>query len=109
MLDSPAVQIVLLFGVIIASGLLLTGLNDFIVNSAQRRSSSARWARALKEGQRSGVARSRTMPARSYATVTAVRVPALPKAVAADNRDFKVITVRMRNGASTETELSQAA
>ena len=112
MSTSPAVQIMLLFGVIIASGLLLTLVNDFIVRSVQMRS-KAHGVGFNRTGKCSyGTTYARVVPAKkSYATVTALKVPALPKAevIAAENRDFKVITVRMRNGSSTETKLSQAA
>jgi len=117
MLNSPAVQILLLFGVIITSGLLLTLVNDLITRSpaksAQTRSSSAHGGKVVRFGQRSyGYTQARLMPSKkSYATVTALRVPSLPKAeaIAAENRDFKVITVRMQNSVSTEAELSRAA
>ena len=110
MLNSTAVQIMLLFGVIIASGLLLTLVNDLIVRSVQTRSNSVHRVVNIKGRRSSARTYTRVTPAKkSYATVNALRVPVTPTIATTDSRDFKVITVRMRNSLSTEKEFSKAA
>ena len=100
----------LLFGVIIASGLLLTLINDLIVKSAQTRPNSVRRVGVIKGRRSSARTYTRVTPAKkSYATVNALRVPITPTITATDSPDFKVITVRMRNSLSTEKEFSKAA
>lgn len=87
MLLNPLLQVVLLFALVVAGGLFLTGLNDFVAR--------------LRQGQQRK-RRQRTL------VVAALPAPS-PVQHRSDAPDFKVLTVRTRASTPNEAEFPRAA
>lgn len=108
MFNSPAVQIMSLFGVIIASGLLLALVNDLISSVVSKRHVVVNKPTVLQPR----ISPIEIMPTRvSYATTRPVKGAVAANRYVrakAETPDLKVVTVRMRR-ATHQVNLPKAA